>query len=127
MNISASELYLNMTELRCRLKLLHFQTTNYNIHKIVDKFLTDFDNLFDTFWEVYQSDKFRIKLSYSKQATTIHLTNTRTLKDLTPILTIVITQLNRIANNSKSSKGVKVSAENLLESIDQFAYLLTFS
>jgi len=80
MNIE--QLYKSMLELDIAVKLLHFQTTSYDIHKITDAFLLTYRTLFDAFWEVFQTNKFRISF---KTSIPMQLNNVRSLKDLEPI------------------------------------------
>ncbi len=113
------KLYCDMVALRESIKLLHFQTTNYNVHKITDQYLIVYDQLFDTFWEVKQSNKFRITL---KAGMSISIRNVRTYDDLSPVLTNVIDALSGISADDPSY----VSAGAIIEEAEKFKYLLTF-
>jgi hypothetical protein len=109
---------MSMVSLREHLKLLHFQTTKYAIHKASDDFLSTYDELFDKFWETAQSNKYRVILSTEN----LELSNIKTYNDLEPLLNKVTELLDSVAE----SYLVAVRDE-LLSEINQFAYLMTFS
>lgn len=112
-------LYADMISLREHTKLLHFQTKSLTVHTTTDAFITDFDLLSDAFWEVFQSNDFR--LNFSKPVT-ITLKNISKPNELLPILKKVEKKLTVFTSNSPA----RVSADNLLERINRFKYLLTF-
>ncbi len=107
-----------MVSLREHIKLLHFQTTKYSVHKASDTFLSRYDELFDKFWEVSQSNKYRILLSGS---TNITLCNTRSYDDLQPLLQGVTEQL-----QSVTDLALAAIRDEILGEISQFSYLMTF-
>lgn len=111
-------LYLSMVTLREQIKLLHFQTINYSVHKITDDFLKTYDELFDTFWEAKQSSKFRVIIEGTP---TIKMVNVRSFEQLNPELTHVESLLSR-----EDTPAVIPSRDALLESIAKFRYLITF-
>lgn len=111
------ELYLLMVQLRESVKLLHFQTTDYSVHKITDDYLVKYDELFDTFWEVMQSDKFRVNFKANQS---LDIINIRSYDMLQPILDQVLNKLYKITGPAK------VSAETLIEETHIFKYLLSF-
>lgn len=111
-----------MVTLRESVKLLHFQTTSYAIHKISDQFLTTYDDLSDTFWESVQQNKFRVNLEKSE---TIRLHNVRNYDEISPLLNTVTRGLSRVSVSLDS--GSRAAADNLIEAINKFEYLLTFT
>lgn len=111
--------YLNMVLLREQIKLLHFQTKVYSIHKATDKFLETYDALFDTFWETSQSNKYRILL---EENSTITLRNTRTYEELEPFLNQVETDLSGV-----KEAALATARDSILEAIAQFKYLISFN
>lgn len=46
-----------MVLFRTQIKLYHFQTDIYSGHKASDQLVTQFDLLFDQFWEGYQGSR----------------------------------------------------------------------
>lgn len=114
-----SKLYIDMVALRAQIKLLHFQTKSYAVHKATDAFTETYDALFDTFWEVLQSNGKRIKLSSS--GSSIQLTNESTPAKLVKMLDSVARRLSAVKEGF-----ARVSADNLVEAFEQFKYLLTF-
>lgn len=108
-----------MVTLREQVKLLHFQTKSLNVHTTTDAFITDYDLLFDAFWEVFQSNDFRIEF---KSNVVISLRNVSKPTDLYPLLSKVEKKLAIFTSTSPA----KVSAENLVERINRFKYLLSF-
>ena len=111
-------LYVDMVSLREHLKVLHFQTNNYGVHKTVDTFLTTYDALFDRFWETAQSDKFRITLD----GAILKFNNIRSYDDLEPLLKTVLNGISAV-----TERGLLNVCDELAEAIQQFAYLMTFA
>ena len=113
----STELYVEMASLREHIKLLHFQTKQYSVHKTSDSFLTKYDELFDKFWETAQSNKFKVLITTSS----IQLKNMRSFEDLKPLLN----KITNLLENVTESYLVAVRDE-LLGEISQFYYLMTF-
>ncbi len=111
-------LYVEMVSLREHIKLLHFQTSNYALHKATDTFLKTYDGLFDIFWETKQSSKYRVILTNAR----LTLNNVRTYDELQPLLNNVESLL-----HEESDPALLTSRDSLLESIAQFRYLITFN
>jgi hypothetical protein len=111
-------LYIEMVSLREHIKLLHFQTTNYALHKATDQFLETYDDLFDTFWETKQASKFRVLLTNAS----LTLNNVRTYNELQPLIKTVEKLLLK-----ESDPAVATSRDSLLEAVAQFSYLITFN
>lgn len=107
-----------MVSLREHIKLLHFQTIHYSIHKITDDFLKTYDELFDTFWEAKQSNRFRVLIDRSAS---INIVNVRNYDDLAPELDYVEKEL-----RWEREEAVIPSRDALLEAIAKFRYLVTF-
>lgn len=112
------DLYTSMVSLREHVKLLHFQTTHYAVHKATDKFLTEYDDLFDTFWESKQAGNFRVILGGTQ---TIKLNNARTYEELEPVLTRALNHI-----QSETEDRVIPSRDALIELIAKFQYIMTF-
>lgn len=106
-----------MVQVRESVKLLHFQTTDYSVHKITDQYLVAYDPLFDKFWEVIQSDKFRVTF---KEDQALKITNIRSYDKLQPMLDAMLSQLAKVTGSAK------VTAETLMEETNTFKYLLSF-
>lgn len=120
MALDCSTLYTSMVSLRNYVKILHFQTQKYNIHKLTDDFLEEYDSLFDTFWEAIQSNQFRI--SFKKNiGYSFHDVNEESIH-------IYLNQVYDLLSESMESfhPAARISAENIIEYIDIFRYLLTF-
>lgn len=117
-------LYLNMVQLRESIKLLHFQTKLFSLHKITDQFLVTYDELFDTFWESIQQGDFRIQFD-SSNSLQFYLQNYRTYDDIAPLLKIVELGLKHTRQNGLD-EGTTAAADNLKEALNKFNYLLTF-
>ena len=117
MNSNYQRLYVDMVTLREGLKLLHFQTHNYGVHKTVDDFLERYDDLFDRFWETAQRDKFRLNLNSAR----VELNNIRSYEELSPLLEEVSQGLATISDRSLSNV-----CDEMAEAIAQFGYLMSF-
>jgi len=109
------------------IKLFHFTTSSYSAHKASDQFYTDFNNLLDKFWEVYQGryGKLTIDNKINPVELPIKIWNSNNIKS----------ELDEFINylyNSKLIKGLNDSEllnirDELVETINQFKYLLTFN
>jgi hypothetical protein len=113
-------LYLKMFGLREQLKLLHFQTTVYSVHKTTDAFLIEYDALLDSFWETLQKDGPRITLSDT--GASLVLQNVRSYAGLQPIIDDVIGTI--MANSDSLPSGER---DTMLDSLNKFKYLMSFN
>lgn len=109
-----------MFGLREQLKLLHFQTTLYAVHKATDAFLIEYDALLDSFWETLQKDGPRITLPDAGAHMLLY--NVRSYADLQPIINDVIGAL--VSNHDALPAGER---DTMLDSLNKFKYLMSFN
>lgn len=112
--MATAKLYHAMTRLREQVKLLHFQTHSYAVHKATDWFVSEYDQALDVFWETYQGSGARIK-----NIPAINLQDTTDITDIEPLLSLVVELLRPV-------RKAMAARDNIVDLIEQFRYMLTF-
>ncbi len=117
-------LLITFIEFHSTLKLIHFQTSSYGIHKATDKLYKSFGKKYDKFLEVYQGKEGKIP----------HLNQTLKIKSI-PDKSITSYCKNVIKNlQTATSQTCKVKTNSdlcdilnqMIADIHQFIYLLSF-
>lgn len=123
------DIYLKMVLFRTQIKLYHFQTNSYSGHKASDQLITQFDLLFDQFWEGYQGSRNkRIKLNESNGKLSLYnLNSDKEVKKLCENMKHILrNEITQFINQSKDSDLFNIRDE-ILAAINTFLYLISFN
>ena len=109
-------------EHQIKLKMFHFQTSNYGAHKASDKYLEKFAENFDRFMEVAQG--IYNKLQTQEISLKFQLNNDENIKDeLKKFAEILNNDSDSFYQNNKDLLAIR---DEMLADVNQLLYLLTF-
>lgn len=122
----------NLIHMKHAIKLFHWTTNYYSIHKTTDNFLQVLDPLLDKYVEVFlgsvkhgEQKNASVEKQLKKELKKLNIKVLENKKDLSNILDKMIKELN---NHEKYNKNVELLAirDELVAEIQKLKYLLNF-
>ena len=104
-----------------QLKMLHFQTKKYSVHKSIDTYLNTFADKFDKFMEVAQGIWGKIS-TRDMNITFNVLTDENVIKEIEDFI-IILKKLDKYKENFPELSNIK---DELVGDAQKLKYLLTF-
>ena len=118
-------LVMTFIEFHSTLKLIHFQTSQYSIHKATDKLYKSFGKKYDKFLEVYQGKQGQ-KIPHLNQTLHIKSIPDKSIasycKNVIKILQTATSETCKVKTNSDLCNIL----DEMVADINQFIYLVSF-
>ena len=121
---TCEQLLQNFFEHQIKIKMLHFQTTKYGVHKTLDDYLSKFNSLFDKFMEVSQGVINRRLNNKNININVNMLSDNSIIEYIDNFIKIV---LNDMVENFTDNKGVIAIRDEMVAEAELLKYLLTFN